>query len=168
MASYRFTTTPASLPSPSTPDYYVDQLNQKTRFDSASPVDAHPQSFFDLSTSRQTSMPKVLFKIPGMGVYRTLSGMLGFRESQSLALAFICGGALVGFCLFHAQMLSQSGMERLTTPGGFYTLGKNMFHTTYSIHIILSVVGGILVIPQFIPAVRRRMMNVHRLNGKHL
>lgn len=45
------------------------------------PVTPHDQSFFNLSGNASNKR-----KIPGAGIYRTLSGILGFKEKASLGL----------------------------------------------------------------------------------
>ncbi|KAF8915755.1 hypothetical protein CPB85DRAFT_1217483 [Mucidula mucida] len=126
------------------------------------------QSFFDLTTGG--GGPPIIKreprKLPGTSVYRTISGILGFKEPPSLALYVIFGGALLGFCLFYVQMFSMSGMRRMTIPGEWFWLGFNeFFHVNYSIHIYLSCIGGSFSLLQFLPAIRRRFVLFHRING---
>ncbi|PBK89724.1 hypothetical protein ARMGADRAFT_935385 [Armillaria gallica] len=103
--------------------------------------------------------------LPGGAAYRTVSGILGFKEQQSLLLYFIFGGALLGYCLFHAPMMNMKTMERLTVPGEWFWLSKNGFKVAYPMHVYLSIIGGIFVLLQFIPAIRRRAVLLHRING---
>ncbi|KAF9029709.1 hypothetical protein BDZ89DRAFT_927858, partial [Hymenopellis radicata] len=99
-------------------------------------------------------------------VYRTISGILGFKEIPSLALYVVFGGALLGFCLFYCQMFNMAVMQTMTIPGEWFWLGtKKFFHVNYSIHIYLSCIGGIFVLLQFLPAIRRRFVLFHRING---
>ncbi|KAK0493489.1 hypothetical protein EDD18DRAFT_1405117, partial [Armillaria luteobubalina] len=102
---------------------------------------------------------------PGGAAYRTISGILGFKEQQSLLLYFVFGGALLGYCLFHAPMMNMKTMERLTVPGEWFWFSKNGFKVAYPMHVYLSIIGGIFVLLQFIPAIRRRAVLLHRLNG---
>ncbi|KAG7441505.1 uncharacterized protein BT62DRAFT_937018 [Guyanagaster necrorhizus] len=103
--------------------------------------------------------------LPGGAAYRTISGILGFKEQQSLLLYFIFGGALLGYCLYHAPMMNPKTMEKLTVPGEWFGFSKHGFKVAYSMHIFLSVIGGIFVLLQFIPAIRRRAILLHRMNG---
>ncbi|KAJ3779001.1 hypothetical protein FB446DRAFT_711779 [Lentinula raphanica] len=97
--------------------------------------------------------------------YRSLSWMVGFKEKYSLILFFVCGGALLGFCLARAYMMNGKIMRAQTVPGEFRWFNLNIYRINYIIHIYLSIVGGILVGLQFLPNIRRKSVLLHRING---
>ncbi|KAJ6577745.1 hypothetical protein B0H19DRAFT_932320, partial [Mycena capillaripes] len=104
--------------------------------------------------------------------------ILGFKEKYSLLNCFVWGGALVSFCL--AQSLT---MDPVRTAGampacispilwGFPSTYTEWFwfnHAPYKvnlfIHIYLAIFGGLGAWFQFIPAIRRSRVILHRLNG---
>lgn len=78
--------------------------------------------------------------------------------AEPYPLDFIFGGALLGYCLFHAPMMNMKTMERLTVPGGlvlglafhvtystteylgeWFWLSKNGFKVAYPMHVYLSI-----------------------------
>lgn len=89
-----------------------------------------------------------------LSVYRSISWMFGFRENFSLlwcsyksfhkrsscliTLVFICGGALLGFCLARSMTLNPKLLEPNTIPGEFFWFGRPKFKINFSIHIYLS------------------------------
>ncbi|KAF9076887.1 hypothetical protein BDP27DRAFT_705667 [Rhodocollybia butyracea] len=91
--------------------------------------------------------------------------MLGFKEKLSLLLYFVCGGAVLGFSLARAFMMNGKTMHEQTTAGEFRWFSLTMYRVSYIIHIYLSIVTGFIVGLQFIPAIRRKYVFLHRLNG---
>ncbi|KAF9258562.1 hypothetical protein L218DRAFT_729626 [Marasmius fiardii PR-910] len=100
-----------------------------------------------------------------MSFYLSLSRMLGFREKLSLILMFIFGGALLGYCLAKSFFMDSKKRMELTTAGELFWFNRAPYKATYIIHIFLSILGGIFVGSQFIPAIRRQFMFFHRING---
>ncbi|KAJ7243552.1 hypothetical protein C8J57DRAFT_1366161 [Mycena rebaudengoi] len=74
--------------------------------------------------------------------YRSISWILGFRDKYSLLNCFVWGGALVGICLARTITLDPGRTPHLLVP-----------------------VGGIGALFQFLPAIRRRKVILHRING---
>ncbi|KAK0211909.1 hypothetical protein IW262DRAFT_1280250 [Armillaria fumosa] len=104
-------------------------------------------------------------KIPGGSAYFTISNIVGFKQRWSFLIFFIFGGALLGFCLFCARMMNFALMQKYAPPGQWFWYGQKMMKVNYAIHIYTSVFGGIFALFQFLPAIRRRAVIVHRLNG---
>ncbi|KAF8826953.1 hypothetical protein HHX47_DHR5000573 [Lentinula edodes] len=100
-----------------------------------------------------------------LNVYQSLSWIFGFKEKFSLILFFVCGGALLGFCLARAYMMNGKIMREQTVPGEFRWFNLKTYRINYIIHIYLSIVGGILVGLQFLPTIRRKSVLWHRING---
>ncbi|KAF9261104.1 hypothetical protein L218DRAFT_543957 [Marasmius fiardii PR-910] len=56
-------------------------------------------------------------------------------------------------------------MRQLTVPGEFFWFEMPLYKFNYIIHIYLSIIGGIFSGAQFVPAIRRNYVLLHRLNG---
>lgn len=73
-----------SMHSPASPTFSPMELTKDSAYNSPGPR----QSFFDLTTGG--GGPPIIKreprKLPGTSVYRTISGILGFKEPPSLAL----------------------------------------------------------------------------------
>ncbi|KAK7452761.1 hypothetical protein VKT23_012162 [Stygiomarasmius scandens] len=98
-------------------------------------------------------------------VYQSLSWMLGFRETYSLLFFFVCGGALLGFCLARAFLMDGRIRREQTPPGDFRWFDLAPYRVSYIFHIFTTIIGGILVGLQFLPIIRRNYVWLHRLNG---
>ncbi|CAK5278245.1 unnamed protein product [Mycena citricolor] len=117
--------------------------------------------------------------------YRSLSWLLGFRQSYSLVNGgswhrhprnakrlnvpgVIWGGALIGFCLARSFTMNVSRTPSLLVPGEWFWLSAPIYKVNIFIHIYLTTIGGIFSVFQFFPAIRRKNVLLHRLNGKFL
>ncbi|KAF7293184.1 hypothetical protein HMN09_01196400 [Mycena chlorophos] len=121
-------------------------------------VDEKPASPVQL----QTRKPR---RSPGLGIYRSISWILGFHEKYSLLNFFVWGGALIGFSLARAVTLDPSTWKDQLVPGEWFWFQHSSYKINLAIHITLTIVGGIFGVLQFIPAIRRRYVLLHRLNG---
>ncbi|KAJ6450892.1 hypothetical protein C8R45DRAFT_1042570 [Mycena sanguinolenta] len=97
--------------------------------------------------------------------YRSVSWVLGFKEKYSLLNCFIWGGALIGICLARTPTLDPSRLSNLLIPGEWFSFRQPLFKIPLFIHIYLATFGGIGAVFQFIPAIRRSKVLVHRING---
>ncbi|KAG8721991.1 hypothetical protein FRC08_008087 [Ceratobasidium sp. 394] len=97
--------------------------------------------------------------------YHQLSAKLGFKERFSLTFFVLFGGALFGFCMSRLMMLAPSNVVTKTVPGEWYWYRQALYKPNIFMHIYMSIVGGTLAVFQFIPAIRRRKMILHRING---
>ncbi|KAJ7916560.1 hypothetical protein B0H13DRAFT_1997740 [Mycena leptocephala] len=104
---------------------------------------------------------------PGLNFYRSISWILGFRDKYSLLNCFVWGGALVGFCLARSVTMNPnpSKIAAQLIPGEWFWFQQPMYKINLFIHIYLTTIGGIMVLLQFFPAMRRRAVILHRLNG---
>ncbi|KAJ7659023.1 hypothetical protein DFH06DRAFT_435326 [Mycena polygramma] len=101
----------------------------------------------------------------GSSVYGSISGILGFKEKYSLLNCFVCGGALIGFCLARSTAMRPSETSSLLPPGEWFWFSQPTYKINLFIHIYLSTIGGIMAVLQFLPAIRQRKIILHRLNG---
>jgi len=100
-----------------------------------------------------------------LDVYHAVSWIFGFNETYSLVLCIFFGGALIGFCLARTIMMSPANVRDLTVPGEWFWYRQSLYKPCIFIHIYLSIISGIFAVFQFIPAIRRRAMILHRING---
>ncbi|KAF5368089.1 hypothetical protein D9758_004411 [Tetrapyrgos nigripes] len=123
------------------------------------------------SASGLTSSPrKERGDNPFKSFYWSLSWIVGFKERYSLFLFFVCGGALLGFCLARAFNMNGRIRREQTPPGTIYASDFRWFdlapyRVSYIMHIYTTIIGGILVGLQFLPTIRRNVIWIHRLNG---
>ncbi|KAG8881630.1 hypothetical protein FRB97_009319 [Tulasnella sp. 331] len=100
-----------------------------------------------------------------MNIYWTASAILGFKERQSLLLCFVFGGALIGFCLARAEMMNPTNLMNLTVPGEWFWYRQTLYKPAIILHIYCTIIAGFFAVFQFLPAIRRRKMILHRMNG---
>ncbi|KAJ7738143.1 hypothetical protein B0H16DRAFT_1424996 [Mycena metata] len=128
--------------------------------------DPSPPYIPDAGLSYVAQDEKVVSKPADTGsIYRSISWILGFREKYSLLNCFIWGGALLGFCLARSIAMNPSRTASLMPAGEWFWLGGTMYKPNLFIHIYLATFGGLGAVLQFIPAIRRRKVIFHRLNG---
>ncbi|KAJ6589625.1 hypothetical protein B0H19DRAFT_922845 [Mycena capillaripes] len=101
----------------------------------------------------------------GSSIYRSISWILGFKEKYSLLHFSVWGGALVAFCLARSIAMNPARTSSLLPPGEWFWFSQPLYRINLLIHIYLSTLGGIGAVFQFIPAIRRRKLILHRLNG---
>jgi hypothetical protein len=97
--------------------------------------------------------------------YRAVSWIFGFREKYSLLLLIVFGGALIGFCLARSIMMNPANVRNMTISGEWFWYRQSLYKPCIFIHIYASIISGIFAVFQFLPAIRRRNVALHRLNG---
>ncbi|KAF7361274.1 hypothetical protein MSAN_01159800 [Mycena sanguinolenta] len=102
-----------------------------------------------------------------LNIYRSISWILGFRDKYSLLNGFVWGGALVGFCLARSVTMNPTPakISAQLVPGEWFWFQEPMYKYNLFIHIYLTTLGGLGAPLQFFPAMRRRAVVLHRLNG---
>ncbi|KAJ7181434.1 hypothetical protein C8R43DRAFT_869378 [Mycena crocata] len=98
-------------------------------------------------------------------IYRSVSWILGFREKYSLINCFVWGGALVGFCLARSMAMNPALTAGTMPAGEWFSFHQPAYRVNLFIHIYLTTFGGIFAVFQFLPAIRRGKMILHRANG---
>ncbi|KZP27453.1 hypothetical protein FIBSPDRAFT_731068 [Athelia psychrophila] len=124
---------------------------------------AHPRASPVPSSARHT-------RFEGLAnFYYTLSYTLGFKEKYSLSLFIVLGGALVCYCFARTLMMNPDNVRDKTIPGKacseWFWYRQDLYKPCIMLHIYLSIISGIFVVFQFLPAIRRRSMILHRING---
>ncbi|KAJ7730867.1 hypothetical protein DFH07DRAFT_158788 [Mycena maculata] len=104
---------------------------------------------------------------PRGSIYRSISWIFGFREKYSLINCFVWGGALVGYCLARSVTMNPhpARISIVLAPGEWFWFQLPLYKYNLFIHIYLTTIGGIFAPLQFLPAIRRRYVILHRLNG---
>ena len=99
-------------------------------------------------------------------VSRKIYNPIGFKKGYNFVLFFIFAGALLGFCLARLQYLSIDGLFRKgASPGEWFYYTRTFYKVGIAIHLCSIIPAGLLVIFQFIPAIRYKATIVHRING---
>jgi len=63
------------------------------------------------------------------------------------------------------MMLDPAKVPTLLVPGEWFWLRRRLYNICIFMHIYLSIISGIFAVFQFIPAIRRRSVILHRING---
>lgn len=97
---------------------------------------------------------------------RRIYNPIGFSKGYNFVLFFIFAGALMGFTLARLQTLDYYGVF-CGEPGigecYFYTRG--VAEMGLRIHLATVLPSGLLVVFQFVPAIRHKFIVIHRVNG---
>jgi len=115
------------------------------------------------SRTKEDWLPMLdIWRVPA---YLGISSILGFRERFSLIFFVVFGGALVGFVLARSQSLNPNNFHSQLLLGEAFWATREPWKGLLVTHVACSFFGGILVIWQFVPAIRRHYMPFHRING---
>ncbi|KAG9529425.1 hypothetical protein KCU93_g3543, partial [Aureobasidium melanogenum] len=98
---------------------------------------------------------------------------LGFSKGYNAVLAFLALGYLLGFTLARLQYLSFNGVfcnsnsagGTGAAPGECYYWVQVPFKIGMKLHLYTILPASLLVILQFIPVIRHKIILFHRLNG---
>ena len=112
---------------------------------------------------------------PANGFVRALRHVynpIGFSKGYNFILFFIFGGALLGFTLARFQFTDLNGRfcgpalsSDHALPGEcfYYTVGHDKIGMI--LHLVCILPASLLVCLQFVPAIRHKVLIVHRING---
>ncbi|PGG97686.1 hypothetical protein GX51_07196 [Blastomyces parvus] len=101
-----------------------------------------------------------------MAVWKSTLGFMGFTKSYNFILFFIFGGGLFGFTLARLQYLDITGRYASGSgPGEWFHQHTGFRKVGLILHLGTILPCAILVIFQFIPAIRHRVILFHRING---
>ncbi|KAK3073657.1 hypothetical protein LTR53_004563 [Teratosphaeriaceae sp. CCFEE 6253] len=99
-------------------------------------------------------------------VLRRLYHPLGFKKGYNFTLYFIFTGALLGFCLAKLSILDIDGYWKKTgPPGEYFWYSQTFYKAMLILHLACILPAGILVIFQFAPVIRHKLIIFHRVNG---
>ncbi|KAM5453516.1 hypothetical protein MaudCBS49596_002719 [Microsporum audouinii] len=96
--------------------------------------------------------------------YRII-GTIGFKKSYNFILFFIFAGSLLGFTLARLQYLDINRFREGSAPGEWYYYRRNLYKTGLLLHLGTILPCSVLIVLQFIPAIRHKATLIHRLNG---
>ncbi|KAK2882583.1 hypothetical protein FQN49_000195 [Arthroderma sp. PD_2] len=94
-----------------------------------------------------------------------LTGAVGFKRSYNFILFFIFAGGMFGFTLSRFKFLNVNILRAESIPGEWYYYRENLYKTGIMMHLGAILPCSILIILQFIPAIRYKAVLFHRLNG---
>ncbi|KPM45236.1 hypothetical protein AK830_g1340 [Neonectria ditissima] len=109
-------------------------------------------------------------------VARKVYNPIGFSRGYNFTLWFIFAGALMGFILARLMYLDYHGIYCSTdpedsgpnaaAPGECWTYNqKEHLQVGIRMHLYTIIPAGFLVCFQFVPAIRRKVLLFHRING---
>jgi len=91
---------------------------------------------------------------------------LGFRKGYNFSLFFITAGALLGFTLARLEYLNFNGIYLPeSAPGESYWQSNGHYKSGLILHLSCILPASLLVILQFVPAIRHKLLIFHRING---
>ncbi|KAJ7902703.1 hypothetical protein B0H14DRAFT_2667312 [Mycena olivaceomarginata] len=127
-------------------------------------VEEEPEKALPVETPRREDYSERRYS-SSLNFYRSISWILGFKDRYSLLNCFVWGGAMVGFCLARSVTMNPGTIAAQLIPGEWFWFREPMYKINLFIHIYLTILGGIFAVLQFFPAIRRRAVILHRLNG---
>ncbi|KEF51149.1 uncharacterized protein A1O9_12763 [Exophiala aquamarina CBS 119918] len=91
---------------------------------------------------------------------------LGFHRGYNVPLFIILAGAMVGFSLARLQYLDVGRRFREgSSPGEWYWYKTGSRRVGITLHLAGVIPAGLLMVWQFVPAIRHRCLLFHRING---
>ncbi|KAI9714302.1 MAG: hypothetical protein M1820_000263 [Bogoriella megaspora] len=110
-------------------------------------------------------------KLSGAGrVWRKTYHFLGFQKGYNFPLFVIFAGAMFGFTLARLSYLniggsSESSYANGSVPGEWYWYRSGHYRIGITLHLGTILPAGLLMIWQFIPVIRHKLLIFHRING---
>ncbi|MCJ1408707.1 hypothetical protein MMC19_002782 [Ptychographa xylographoides] len=85
-------------------------------------------------------------------------------------LVVIFAGALIGFTLARLSYLNISGTARSSfasdaSPGEWYWFSTGIYRVGITLHLATILPAGLLIVWQFVPVIRHKLLIFHRING---
>ncbi|KIV89045.1 hypothetical protein PV10_08659 [Exophiala mesophila] len=118
------------------------------------------------SVHSTSSIKKSSSQTEHQGRFRKLFSWLGFQKNYNVPLFIIFAGAMLGFSLARLEYLDIGGRFRKgSAPGEWYWYRGGIGRIGITLHLAGVLPAGILMIWQFVPAIRRRWIAFHRING---
>ena len=77
----------------------------------------------------------------------------------------ILAGAMLGFCLARLMYLNINTYSKGAAPGEWYWYQAGRYRIAIMMHLASVIPGGILLVCQFIPIIRKKALIFHRING---
>ncbi|OJD32059.1 uncharacterized protein BKCO1_4100012 [Diplodia corticola] len=98
--------------------------------------------------------------------YAALHNWFGFQRAYNFPLFIVFAGAMFGFSLSRLQFYSFDGIFAANTvPGGMAAYHAGKYRIGLILHLAACLPSGLLLVLQFVPAVRHRWLTFHRING---
>ncbi|KAJ9619806.1 hypothetical protein H2203_008076 [Taxawa tesnikishii (nom. ined.)] len=99
-------------------------------------------------------------------IYRSL----GFQKGYNFPLWIIFAGAMLGFSLARLSYLNIGGSATSSfassaSPGEWYWYRSGHYRVGITLHLGAILPAGLLMVWQFVPAIRHKFLIVHRING---
>lgn len=99
-------------------------------------------------------------------VARKIYNPIGFKKGYNFVLWFFFAGSLFGFILARLQYLSiDDKFKNGSSPGEWYWLSGGHYRVGITLHLATIIPAGFLVVFQFVPIMRHKVLIFHRING---
>lgn len=105
-----------------------------------------------------------------MTFWRRVYRPLGFQKGYNFPLFIIFAGAMMGFTLARVSYLNIAGSAKSSfansaLPGEWYWYRKGAYRIGITIHLGAILPAGFLMVWQFVPVIRHKLLILHRING---
>jgi len=99
-------------------------------------------------------------------VYRPV----GFQKGYNFTLFIIFAGAMMGFTLARLSYLNIAGtasssFAKSASPGEWYWYSTGIYRIGITLHLGACLPAGFLMVWQFVPVIRHKLLIFHRING---
>ncbi|EPS41163.1 hypothetical protein H072_4967 [Dactylellina haptotyla CBS 200.50] len=146
------------------------QHNLQEMYSGGSGTDEGISSQKAISTSR---VEESGFESPNRFVYyaRKVYHPIGFRKGYNFSLFVIFAGAMFGFALARLPYLNISGTASSSffnniLPSELYWYSQfSIYRIGITLHLYAVLPAGLLMVFQFVPAIRYKLLPLHRING---
>ncbi|KAK3684556.1 hypothetical protein LTR37_020159 [Vermiconidia calcicola] len=92
-------------------------------------------------------------------------GAVGFNKGYNLPLFIIFAGAMFGFCAARLAYFNIHRYVAESAPGEWYWYQHGFYRVGLVMHIASVMPAGLLMVWQFVPIIRKKLLIFHRING---
>ncbi|KAI9751165.1 MAG: hypothetical protein M4579_006183 [Chaenotheca gracillima] len=102
--------------------------------------------------------------------WRRVYRPLGFQKGYNFPLFIIFAGAMMGFTLARLSYLNiggtaSSSFANSSSPGEWYWYRTGIHRIGITLHLTTILPAGFLMVWQFVPVIRHKLLIFHRING---
>ncbi|GAB7341256.1 hypothetical protein MBLNU457_7531t1 [Dothideomycetes sp. NU457] len=130
----------------------------------------HPDAIGSAETCSSSLQDGMSFDEKRPSTWRKIYGFFGFSRGYNFPLWIIFAGAMLGFSLARLSYLNISGSAPSSfasgaAPGEWYWYRSDHYRIGITLHLSTILPAGLLMVWQFVPAIRHRFLLFHRING---
>lgn len=90
---------------------------------------------------------------------------LGFKRIQDARFFVGLSLAMLYFCGTRMAYFDVDTFSRNVSPGDWYYFKEGLYRAAIRIHLFTTIPAGLMMLPQFVPKLRARALDLHRING---